>query len=216
MDIDKVIWIPIVTALITLAFNVIFHLLKNNFDWFVDKKKFKREHAYKQLTNLYLELYGVVIQSEYFRYFFEKKSDTKISIYEFPFFEMSKKTKNIKTDFLNQSVEVNNTIVKDGITEFNKKKIDSTIIDKCQFASGELLKLAIAHRYCEDNYQKSIDDKNLLNQFQDEELQLIGKMVRLIIKETNELLEICHMDYDGKEISYGVLNMDIIEKESHI
>lgn len=74
----------------------------------------------------------------------------------------------------------------------------------------------LAHRYCEDNYPKNILDENVLNQFLDEELELIGKIVRLIIKETNELLEICHMDYDGKEISYGVLNMDVIEKESHI
>lgn len=216
MDIDKIIWIPIITALITLAFNVIFHVLKNNFDWFVDKKKFKREHAYKQLTNLYLELYGVIAQSEYIRYFLEKQTNTKISIYEYPFFEIKKSTKNIKSDFLKQSVEVKSTLVEDGITEFNKRKIDSTIIEKSQFASGELLKLAIAHRYCEDNYQKKITDENVLNQFLDEELELIGKIVRLIIKETNELLEICHMDYDGKEISYGVLNMDVIEKESHI
>lgn len=216
---DKLLWIPLITAFITLGFNVTFHLLKNEFDWFVDKKKFKREHGYKQLTELYLELYGIIVQSEYLRYFYGKADGKEISIYEVPFFELeikSTKTKTIINSEKGLRTETHTEMIENGITEFNKRLIDEKIIDRAKYASSDLLKLAIAHRYTEKYYKENITDEKISQQFKDEELLQISKIVRLIIKETNELLELCHMNFDGKEISYGVMNTEIYEKKNHI
>lgn len=78
MDWEVVIWIPIITAIITLVFNVIFHSLKNRLDWFVDKKKFEREYSYNQLRELYLS-----------RYMY--KFDEQFSILEILFLEIKRK-----------------------------------------------------------------------------------------------------------------------------
>lgn len=64
----QTITITLLTAIITLLFNSLFHWLKNKFDWFVDVRKFKREHSYSQLKELYLPAYAVVAQSEFLRF----------------------------------------------------------------------------------------------------------------------------------------------------
>lgn len=91
MDYKQTIQVTILTLVLTLAINSIFHYLKSKLDWFVDTKKFKREHSYSQLKNLYLGLYAIICQSEYLRFFY----DIKESHAEVPFLEMSKR-KEIK------------------------------------------------------------------------------------------------------------------------
>lgn len=205
--------IAIITALATFIANTVFHFFKNQFDWFTDRKKFKREHAYKQLTELYFEIYGIVIQSEYFRFFYSHYKNESIKMSEVPFFEIGIKQENTKKNlFTGEVIEKIEKIVKNGITSYKKELITEKIISNSKYASSKLLKLAIAHRYCESNYQKEFDDAELTKQFRDQELILIKEIVQSIVSETNELLELCHMDFDESEKNDGIINEKVFKK----
>lgn len=65
-------WTAVITAAVTLIFNVVFHILKNQYDWLVDKRKLKRESANKQLEKLYLEINSIILQFEFVKKFNEK------------------------------------------------------------------------------------------------------------------------------------------------
>lgn len=202
-----VIWTAIITAGSTLFINILFHLLKNEFDWFEDKKRFKREHAYKQLTELYLELYGIVTQSEYIRNFIKLSKEDELTIYEVPFLEWAVKnttfdseTKKIKIDFEHTDV-----------TKYNNSKIDELVISKSKYASSELLKLCIAHRFCKSNMVKDLEEKTRQDFF-DQEVMLLRKIVKKIIMETNELLEVTHMRYESEEKVSGLMDTKLFKE----
>lgn len=163
-----------------------------------DKKELKRKHNFDQLKELYLEIYGIIVQSEYLRYFIRNYSSQEdLSIHEYPFLEI------VHT---NNGQEIQNPI-----TEFNKSEILKSILNNKKFASQNLLKLAVAYRYVHHHYQQNLIDKTLLHNYQEEELRLIGKIVVTIIKETNQMLDECNMEFNGKELSYGVMDLNIIE-----
>lgn len=202
-----VIWTAIITAGSTLLINILFHLLKNEFDWFADKKRFKREHAYKQLTELYLELYGIVAQSEYIRNFIKLSKEDELTIYDVPFLEwvvknttFDSETKKIKIDFEHTDV-----------TKHNNSKIDELVIKNSKYASSELLKLCIAHRYCKSNMIKDLGEKTRQDFF-DQEVMLLRKIVKKIIMETNELLEVTHMRYESEEKVSGLMDTKIFKE----
>lgn len=207
MDAQTIIWIPIITAIITLVFNIGFHSLKNKLDWFVDTKKFKREHNFNQLKELYLLLYGIIVQSEYIRFFSRKYRNSDYDIQDIPFLEVRKTVTKVEKD------KTTTEEIRNEITEFNKLGIVSKIIEKSEFASQRLLKLAVAYRYVHSNYQKRFTGTDIGDNYKSEELKLIYLLVTTIIKECNEMLEECNMDYDGKEISYGIMNYDVFEEE---
>ncbi|MDT0161870.1 hypothetical protein [Bacillus sp. AG4(2022)] len=172
------------------------------------KRDFKREHNYDQLKELYLFLYGIVTQSEYVRYFFKHHRNIDLSYREYPFLEIQGRTTHYKKG--QNEVRIHD----DPITEFNKLNIANKIIEKSEYASQRLLKLAVAYRYCHKHYQQNVsttDGTNLKNSFQSEELKLIYLIVTTIIIECNGLLEECQMSYDGKEVSYGIMNYDVFD-----
>ncbi len=165
-----------------------------------DKKEFKRKHNYEQLKELYLELYSIVVQSEYLRYFIKNYSSKEdLPFNDFPFLEI---------------VHTKNGIpIKNPISEYNKSKIQSLILENQRFASQDLLKLAVAYRYVHHHYERNNTDEKMLSNYQDEELRLIAKIVITIIKETNQFLEECNMNFNGKEISYGIMDLSVIENK---
>lgn len=206
MDIEVVLWIPILTAIITLLFNICFHFFKNKLDWFQDKKKFERDFSYKQLSELYLALYGVIAQSEFIRYFY--KLDEKNSILELPFLEIKRIVE--KETFRNDgSREYSKTEEANDITKLNKKYLVNLILEKPEYASQKLLKLAIGYRYTHDHYLKPSlhpDDKE---RFRISELMLIYEIVITVIKETNEKLKICKMEFNENEHDYGIMDYNL-------
>jgi hypothetical protein len=206
MALNTIIWIPVITAVITVIFNGLFHYLKNELDWFVDRKKFIREHNYNQLTELYLELYGIVVQSEYVRHYFKKYLTIDFPLKEYPFLEIY----NTKTVIKNG--EINKEEVKTAINDFNKAKIVEKVMENKKFASQKLLKLVVAYRYVHENYLNDFDSNRIKDNYQTEELTLIYSIVLTIVKECNEYLEECNMPFDGKEISYGIMNSKIYDE----
>jgi hypothetical protein len=204
LDIKVILWIPVISAAITLVFNWIFNYLQNEMNWNIDRKKFKREHSYNQLKELYLELYPIVVQSEYVRHYFKKYLTIDFPIREYPFLEIHK-TKTIFKDG-----EITEEEIYTAITEFNKAKIVEKVMEKPKFASQKLLKLIVAYRYVHDNYLKEQSEK-LKDNFQKEELKLIYLIVLTIVRECNELPEDCNMPFDGKEISYGLMDYSVFE-----
>jgi len=181
MTFQQTFQITILTILLTLIFNSIFHFLKNKLDWFEDNKKFKREHSYQQLKNLYIELYAIICQSEYLRFFYDIKGSHK----EIPFIEIEKR-KEIKKgtldfnniDFGNFTFNTTEYSINDAVTEFNKKKIYEEIISKREFASPKLLKLAVAYRYVHNYYtDTTLESKESLDKFQNQEIYIIWEMI---------------------------------------
>ncbi|WP_316570678.1 hypothetical protein [Neobacillus sp. YIM B06451] len=81
-------YIPIISVTITAIVAVITLFLSPVLANLKDKKEFKRKHNYEQLKELYFEVYGIVIQSEYFRYYFRTFKDFNIGIIEAPFLEI--------------------------------------------------------------------------------------------------------------------------------
>lgn len=203
--------VTVITATLTLSINSIFHYLKNKLDWLTDTKKFKREYSYDQLRNLYLKLYAIICQSEYLRFFY----DIKGSHDTIPFIEIEKRNEIKKKtldfgniDFNNFTFNTTEYEVSDAITEFNKKKICEEIIQKSEFASQVLLKLAVAYRFVQDYYtDDTLEDKESLEKFQDQELVIICKMIKTIIVETNKKLKQCNMEYSNDEIKTGEIKI---------
>lgn len=206
MDADVVIWIPFITAAITLLFNSIFHGLKNRLDWFQDKKKFERDHSYNQLRELYFPLYGIIAQSEFLRYIY--KFDEQFSILELPFLEIKR---TVRKDIRRSNGEREISISKEetDITKFNKKNLVNLILEKQEFASQKLLKLAIGYRYSHEKYLIPSLSEEQKEKYQINELMLIYEIVTTVIKETNEKLELCNMQFTKTELETGIMDYNV-------
>ncbi|WP_299739134.1 hypothetical protein [uncultured Rossellomorea sp.] len=189
----------IIAGIVSLVVTFVTPVLSNR----KDKKEFKRKHNYEQLKELYLHIYGIAIQSEYIRYFKRKYHGIDFNLREFPFLEIHM-TKTVIKGGKATEEEITNAI-----TEFNKQGIIDKILVKSEFASQRLLKLAVSYRYVHSNYQK---ESSFKKDFQEEELRLITLIIKTVIKECNELLDECNMQYDGKEISYGIMNLDLFNE----
>lgn len=201
------------TAVITLVFNSIFHSLKNRFDWFHDNKKFKRDYYFQQLKELYIPLYAIVAQSEYLRRF-EGFEDMPYD--EIPFIEIVKTKSKIVTNLVEGTIKRESVKLSDSITEFNKEKLVKMIIDSGIFASQELLRLAVAYRYVHMHYTDTTIEPVRLEKFQTQELQLINRIVRLIVKECNEKLKSCGMPYNIHEIELSTMIIDYNSTEHNV
>lgn len=198
---NQVFIVTCLTVALTFIANICFHFFKNKLDWFDATKKFKREYCYMQLKELYLDLYAVIAQSEYIRDFLSIQGEFD----DIPFIEIEKKKITQKISFSNATVEGKEYKIKDAITEFNKIGIASKIIEKSQYSSQALLKDAVAYRFLHQHYRDNTIDKSLLNKFQEDELNLLKRIVKGIVKECNEKLKMCGMEYDKQELENGLI-----------
>lgn len=178
--------------------------LNKDFQEYIDTMKFLKERSYKQFSELYSKLYSVVIQSEYVRYFFNIEGDFS----EIPFLEIHKKNKKLEIKLTENSVKRTEKEVFDAVTEFNKIRLAELIIEKGELASEKLLKLAVAYRYVNQNYLIEDIPEELGKRFKEEELMLIGGIVKAIVKETNELKKICNLTFNENECSSGIMNWE--------
>ncbi|OLQ51783.1 hypothetical protein BHT94_06850 [Bacillus licheniformis] len=182
MNLSDSIGLAIFTICFTFLTNIGFKFLQNKFDFMVDTRKFKRDYCYNQLSNLYLELYAVIAQSEYLRALYNLKRE--FSYEEVPFIEKR--------------------------SDFNKQKLIDLIMENKKLASPELIKITVAYRYSHQYYLR--DDLLNSDKFKSEELKLLHKLTRLIIKETNEKLKYCKMEFVTTELINGYMESDVFDK----
>lgn len=190
--------IAIVPVILTIIINTLYDILRR-------KSESRKQYNLEQLTKLYLPLYSMISQSEYIRYFYEMKQPFE----EIPFSEIHVTTKNANVDSVTGIFNITEVEVDDDITKVNKKNIDKLIIDNAKYASIELIKLAVAHRYLESNYLSDKMEEPLSEKFKDKELVILANLIKLIVKETNEKLKYCNMEYDKFEIENGTMNTKI-------
>lgn len=187
-----------VPVVITIILNAIYDMNRRT-------SEIKRKVMLEQLKELYLPLYTMISQSEYIRYFYEMKQPFD----EIPFSEIHKTTKKSNLNLRTGKLDVSEEKIIDDITEVNKKNIDKMIISKSQYASPELIKLAVAHRYLESNYLSELANKEISQKFSNDEVKILSKLIKLIVKETNEKLKYCKLPYNKSETENNIMDTKI-------
>lgn len=175
---------------------------------FSNELTFANDYAFNRYSILYARIYGIVIQSEYLRFFYKKHELGDLSFEEFPFIEIKRSRINSqKNVFTGEKISEEVRSIEDEITSFNKKELCDYIIDKSEYASPRLLKLAIAYRYAESNYEgtKKVEDSRVVKAFNDSEFELIKEIVKTIIMEYNEIRKIVNLSYSESELTTGEL-----------
>ncbi|MBG9444025.1 hypothetical protein [Cytobacillus firmus] len=210
LSFEQLVYMALITGAITVVFNLVFQLLKDRFEWFSNEKKFRRDFAFEQVKELYIPSYAIIAQSEFLRRF-EGLDDKPFD--EFPFLEIDSTKTKYTYDFQKGIFEKETVNFSDVITDFNKGKLSTMIIDKGIFASQELLKLAVAYRFVYKYYTDESIDPLRLEKFQIQEVDLINKIVRLIVRETNEKLMQCKLSYNKDEIDLSTMLVDYVKME---
>ena len=115
---------------------------KEGFELFSSDVRFKYDFYFKQYSELYSKLYGIIMQSEYVRHFLKINDDQEVSFDEAPFLEVSptrKVTKSVhwgseKTTEVTQKEERIDT----PISDFNKSQLCEYIIENAEYATQKL------------------------------------------------------------------------------
>lgn len=171
---------------------------KEDFELFASDVQFKYDFYFKQYSKLYCKLYSIIMQSEYVRHFIYVTEGKKIPFNEKPFLQISptKKT-NTKMIFKENapiSVERNTEEIVTPISEFNFKSIYEYIIDNGEYATQNLLRIAVAYRFAYEHFDERDSTKNELS-------QLTKELVCCIIKEYNYFRKELKMEYDENELN---------------
>lgn len=173
---------------------------KEDFERFTTDVHFKNDFYSQQYEELYAELYTIIIQSEYMRYLMKLKSGQTFSFEDYPFISVSPihraKTKVETKDGAPLTVSHTEEQIQTPESEFTCLKLSELIIDRGEFASPELLKLAVSYRLVHGLIKDSDVTKN-------EDFRLQGEIVRRIVREYNELRRNLKMDYSEEEIMNG-------------
>lgn len=186
-------------SLLVSTIPVIFTLLANTFyDRSRRKQDFIKNYNIEQLKELYLPLYSVIVQSEYFKSINNQNIVNNNGYVTFFEFKTEREEYN--------SANVDCLIVKKEIeTPVNKCNVDyliSLVIEKREFASPNLIKLAISLRFLSEKGDAILKDKSDL-----EQSRLISEFIKLIVKDTNRYLKYCKMEYCNYEIKDGLMRM---------
>lgn len=183
---------------------------REKFELFSSDVRFKYDFYYKQYSELYCDLYKIVIQSEYIRHFLYLDSGRESSFDEAPFIEISQTTrvKEIEKWGTGKETEYQKTVEKfdTPLSKFNKKQLCDYIIENGQYASQQLLKLAVSYRFAYSYYtgNPEIKSASMQDTANDEEFRLIREIVCCIVKEYNILRRKLNMDYSMNEIESGI------------
>lgn len=183
---------------------------REGFELFTSDIRFKYDFYYKQYSELYSKLYGIIIQSEYIRKFIKISDGKDLPFDDAPFVEMSPTHKITQTINLKEgqpvTVTQNEEIITTSISEFNKKKLCEYIIEKAEYASQSLLKLAISYRFSYFYYSGNDESRNthLRETADKEEVRLIREMVCCIVREYNFFRKELKMEYNENELSTGI------------
>lgn len=183
---------------------------KEGFELFSSDVQFKYDFYFKQYSELYSKLYGIIMQSEYARHFVKLDKDQEESFEKVPFVEISpthKFTKSVKWDD-NGSAQITQKeeIIDTPLSNFNKKELCECIVENAEYATQKLLKIAIAYRFAYSFYAGNPDAKNSDCQktANDEEFRLIREMVCCIVSEYNFFRKELKMEYNEEELNTGI------------
>ncbi len=183
---------------------------KEELELFTSDIHFKYDYYYKQYCELYSKIYGIIIQSEYLRYFLLLSEKKDISFEYAPFVEVSKTRKtNTKINLTNRETVQTSEEVSTQISEFNKMNLCQTIIDKSEFSTPKLLKLAVSYRFANTYYSGNSEGKHYSNEASanDEEFRLIRELVCCVVTEYNFLRKELKMGYDENELETGKIQL---------
>lgn len=186
---------------------------KEDFELFTSDVKFKYDFYYEQYAKLYSKLYAIIVQSEYVRHFIKVTDGQDISFDEAPFLEISRTRKTSQKIDFNKGHPIATTQkqeeIETPISRFNKKQMCDYIIEKGDYASQRLLKLAVSYRFAHNYYSGNPEVKNASceNIANEEEFKLIREMVCCIVSEYNFLRRELKMEYDVDELENGIPNM---------
>ncbi|MBE1556944.1 hypothetical protein [Sporosarcina limicola] len=175
---------------------------------FSQELTFENDYAFNRYSILYARIYGIVIQSEYVRFFFKKHKIRELSLEEFPFIEINRtQIKQQRHPSTGEKLSEEIRFIDDEMTSFNKKELCDYIIKNSEYASPKLLKLAIAYRYAWSNYggTKNIEGEKMSAAFNESEFELIKEIVKTIIVEYNEMRKIVNLSYSEHELTTGKL-----------
>lgn len=186
---------------------------REKFEEFSSDMEFKYDFFYRQYSELYCKLYAIVIQSEYVRHFLEVSDGKTITFEEAPFLEISPIHKTTTAWDIkgtsSSSVSNKTESFETPISQFNKKQLCDYIIDNGEFATQELLKLAVSYRFAYDHYSGngtggSLDAKETADE---EEFKLIREIVFMIVKDYNRLRKELKIAFSEKELETGILQL---------
>lgn len=195
-------WTAVITAAVTLIFNVVFHVLKNQYDWLVDKRKLKRESANKQLEKLYLEINSIILQFEFVKKFNEKHvEDNNMSDREL-FSHINIDKVNVRYYKPTKEIILDDEMLSQiRIIQNEHLELIDKIILMSEYASPELLNLAVSYRYCENNYLYAKGNENRKdkikweNIFKEEMDHILNEIIHCIKKDIRVLLKLCGMEF---------------------
>lgn len=194
-------------AAITIKTEEVKVLFQKEMQEYSNDLTFTNDYAFNRYSILYARIYGIVVQSEYLRFFYKKHDIKDLNTADFPFIEIEKSETKTRTDISTGEISVSKRSIEDELTSFNKKELCDYIIKNSEYASPNLLKLAIAYRYAWTNYGESgnTKDQELLEAFNNSELELIKEIVKTIIMEYNEMRKIVKLKYSESELTSGQL-----------
>ncbi len=183
---------------------------KEQFELFSSDIEFKYNFYVRQYSELYCFLYAIVIQSEYVRFFLDKKDGKSIPFDEAPFIEVSpteKRSGKVYSENGIKTVELKSDLIETDISQFNKKSLVDYIVSKGELASQELLKLAVSYRFAHEYYsgnKSGLGTSELSKTADDEEFRLIRELICCIVKEYNSLRKSLKMTYNEEELNTGI------------
>jgi len=181
---------------------------KQNFERFSSDIQFKYDFYYKQYSELYSKLYAIVMQSEYVRRYIKLAKDIDISFEASPFLEITKTHRTTcRVNFdenTGTKIESKTVDIETPISQFNKTQMCDYIIEKGEFASQELLKIAVAYRFANSRHSGTENNTPESKITNDEEFRLIREMVCCIVKEYNLYRKNLNMEYEAEELETGI------------
>lgn len=183
---------------------------KEGFELFSSDVRFKYDFYFKQYSELYSKLYGIIIQSEYVRHFIKLNDGKEVPFDEAPFIQVSptyRVTQSMKWgDSKPTVIKQEEEEIVTPISEFNKDQLCEYIIENAEYATQKLLKIAVAYRFASYYYAGNPNAKNSSCQdtANEEEFRLIRDMVCCIVSEYNYFRKELKMDYNEDELNTGI------------
>ena len=183
---------------------------KEGFELFSSDVRFKYDFYFKQYSELYSKLYGIIMQSEYVRHFLKINDGQEVSFDEAPFLEVSPTRKVTKSVHWGSErpteVTQKEERIDTPISDFNKSQLCEYIIENAEYATQKLLKVAVSYRFASYYYSGNPEAKNASCQgtANDEEFRLIREMVCCIVSEYNFFRKELKMAYNEIELETGI------------
>jgi hypothetical protein len=194
--------------LITQKTEEVKQIFQRDMTIFSNELTFRNDFAFQRYSLLYTELYAIVIQSEYIRFFYQKNGQ-EFDFEQFPFLESgSSQIKRVNDLFTGELISEEVTNIINDVTSANKKALYEFIIKNGQYASPMLLKLAVSYRYTYGNYSgtKNLDDRKLRDAFDSAEIALLADLIKTIVREYNEMRKTVNLSYSESELQSGKLD----------